>query len=306
MNLATTTSHSPSPTQPPARPRRTWLRRGAVVALIALALVVWVISQREPDWRQVIQQVQGPGVSVDLHIRRNPMLEKWGVPGWILDQSFMTRKTLTIRLTGDPVDDRWLREHQQALRSSCVIHISFRSDTVTDEGLQVLRDHPTLQGVSLIGERFSGDCLPVLGQLPSLMELDTYAIPLSESSVKHLAAWPKLQVLSCDANSPGLAQLGDNQQLGTLQLYRVTDESLRRLPRNSPMKSLWFNISSLTDASLPLLLGFPQLREVGGEIGKISAQGVEQLKAAGIRVNSNSNIGPDANATEEVKEVQGE
>lgn len=194
---------------------------------------------------------------------------------------------MVAQLPDKRMNDGWLRRHEDAIRLPRLTRIHFQNHEVTDAGLRVLRDHPSLETLNLTEEQYSADCLTELGCIPRLSELSIPRVALSESSVRQLANCPKLIALSCHGGSPGLTELGSLKGLRILSLRHASDDSLRRLSASCPVQSFYLYEFSITDASIPDLLKLPQLQKIvfGRNNSSLSPEGLEKLKAAGITVD---------------------
>lgn len=292
MNITKKTSEATSLAPPLAQPRRRWLRRLGVCGLIVAALWVGRWSVQRYRWRQFHQDIKNSRSILSWTDDDMPPFNAWPLneaPRWVRRLYPQEQSEFTLHLLSDAIDDAWLMAHQQGIRGTDFEFVKIGFTSVTDAGLQVFRNHPTMQVLSLEGSGFSPDCVTALGEQPSLIELQARQIPLSAESVKQLGSGARLFYLHCRGDSPGLRELGSLKNLHALFLAGATDQSLTQIPAECASRLIVLENSTLSDASIPLLLMLVEQRNVVVNGSLFSAEGREQLKKA--KVSFDTHVG---------------
>lgn len=281
-------SSDPAKTPVPATPRRRWWRWIVLLAVVAVALVAGRSYLQGRAWLAFQQEVNSAGGGAALeYVESQEFVQEWGLdwlPTWMLRRFPFGRKYFHLLLSGDWVDDRWLLEHQEQLRTLGLTSLDL-DGRVSDAGLRVLGNHPTLEHLNLRRNHLSPNCLLEMGELPSLRILWVAEVSLSPASVRHMDDWPKLSALDFNAASPGLSELAALKKLQAITLQRTDDESLQRFPIGCAVEDLVLPESRITNASIPRLLQLKHVQNLSFDSPLFSKEDLLNLQAAHFVVN---------------------
>lgn len=161
---------------------------------------------------------------------------------------------------------------------------------ITDAGVRHLSAAQKLQKLHLSNSKIGDDSLAVLSQLPALQSLALQGNNLSDAGLKHLAGMRQLRSLwvgmsrqkFTDAGAQHLAGLTLLEELD-LQRSQLSDRGIAALKGLKQLRSLHLSgdtaatHESITDASIPIVLGMTRLRKLSLSKTRITGEGLRQL-----------------------------
>jgi hypothetical protein len=157
-----------------------------------------------------------------------------------------------------------------------------RSD-VSDTGLSLLQNLPSLEAVSTMLCDINGSCLPTLSKLPKLHALNLWGTHVSESNYKYFSLFKNLDYLNLSQTKMtviGFKEIGKCTSLKELLLaYNVsfTDEMVSSLLPLKNLEKLDLRQTSISDKCLPSLAQLKSLKQLDLRKSAVTLPGLTAL-----------------------------
>ena len=253
-----------------------WLRRLIVVVVLLAIIVGAELCRRSADVETAVEAAGGqvmwgnrPNVAQELMARMLGMSDGSAV---------------SLGLGDTNIDDDWLRAHRSGMeRIADRLALCLTNTRITDVGLAHLRD---LANVDTVNVNKTGITDAGLDHLRTLSNLDVLSIDhtrVTDDGMSKLASFPKLLFLVIDNSQTterGVAHLKNCRTLRYLMLRDATDETVGRLRDFTQLERLSLDGAGVTDASIPILSGMPNLESIIFVDDSLSEAGFESLKQA--------------------------
>jgi len=154
--------------------------------------------------------------------------------------------------------------HLSSMKS--LVHLSLMVPGITDAGLVHLKGLTGLQSLSLREMQITDDGLKSLKGLRNLRFLNLHGSPITDEGLSHLRGFAQLQRLglwNTRVSDEGLKHLAALKNLQSLNLWgtKATDAGLGHL-RSADLHTLHMSGEHVTDDTMALLKGFPNLKEL--------------------------------------------
>jgi hypothetical protein len=297
-----------SQSQPKPRRRMRWQLR-VLLAIQALALVLFVVSRLEPDQAkglgpaiQAVYFLFNPPIDPDISAAGRQFMDEVRSLGGTANVAEFSRGFLGIFgrverfyvMLGNPsFNDAGLallaRTHGDRIEGL------YLCDTgVTDDGLQSLKEFPHLKQLQLTSNRglfgqpktpslITDAGMPFL-KLPNLAALNLSGLPITDQGLRSLAGLSELNALylsRTNVQGKGLGQLRSLPNLVILYLDQtaITDQELSQLSGALSLQFLSLSGNTLTSAGLKNLMTLPGLTQLEIQRCGFLDEDVAMLKA---------------------------
>ncbi|MDZ4779039.1 MAG: hypothetical protein SGJ19_02160 [Planctomycetia bacterium] len=257
--------------QPPSKPRRRrWLSFSLRAFFVLLtALCVWLGYQVNAARRQreavVLLEKLGAYVAYDV-----------ADPNMVYEGGGARPPDLNAV-------ERWIAAWLGKDYVTTAIRVQIYSAKVRDEDLQDLAELPGLEVVTLSNcPLVTGSILTRLPASKSLMAIDLYKSPVSESSLSALTKFPNLGALNVaetGISDAGLQAIGNLRNLRSLGLsgINVSAGGIKHLEHLTQLLSLTLTETSIGDEGLRTIGRFHALESLSIDGGQITDAGLAEL-----------------------------
>jgi hypothetical protein len=304
-----------APPQPKPRKRMRWQLR-VLLALQALALVLFVISRLEPEQAKglgrVIEAVClefNPPTDPDISPAGREFITAVKQRGGQADLSEFNRGFLghfgrverfSVMFANSALDDEGLAQLAR-IHGDRIDRLYLCDTRVTDRGLRSLKEFPHLRNLQitsnrgLIGQPKTPSLITDAGipylNLPQITSLDLSGLPITDQGLKALAGLSELNSLYLRRTNVQGSSLGQFASLPSLRMLSldqtaITDRELSQLAGASSLQWLSLSGNTLSAAPLKKLATLPSLTQLVLERCGLLDEEVAILKA----VNPNLKI----------------